>query len=59
MKNVWYIWSKALGEKGHEDPKVADKISIIRTCIVLIYIITNMFIVANIIVGWVLKFLGK
>lgn len=55
MKNFWYfwyIWAKALGEKSHEDDDLADKIACIRTGIVLIYIITNIFIVASIIKHW-------
>jgi cytidyltransferase-like protein len=52
-KKFWYIWSKALGEKAHEDRATADKIALIRTCIVLVYVITNFFITANIILNWV------
>jgi hypothetical protein len=52
MKHFWYIWSKALGEKPHEDDELADKIAIVRTCIVLVYIITNLFIIAGIVKHW-------
>ena len=52
MKKFWYIWCKALGEKPHEDDKLSDKIAIIRSCIVLVYVITNLFIVAGIIKHW-------
>lgn len=52
MKKFWYIWSKALGEKSHQDDKISDQVAIIRTCIVLIYVITNFFIVAGIIRHW-------
>jgi hypothetical protein len=52
FKNFWYIWSKALGDKPHEDDNLSDKIACIRTAIVLVYIITNFFIVAGIIRHW-------
>ena len=52
MKRFWYIWSKALGEKPHPNDDVADKVACIRTLIVLIYIVTNFFIVAGIIKHW-------
>jgi hypothetical protein len=52
MRTFWYIWSKALGEKPHKDDKISDKIAIIRTCIVLVYVITNLFIIAGIIRHW-------
>ena len=52
MKTFWYLWVKALGEKAHEDRATSDKVALIRTGIVLVYIITNFFIVANILKGW-------
>ncbi len=52
MKRFWYIWSKALGEKSHNDTGIADQVALIRTLIVLCYIITNLFIVAGIIRHW-------
>lgn len=52
MKKFWYIWSKALGEKAHEDRSTADKVALIRTIIVLVAVVTNLFITANIILGW-------
>lgn len=52
MKKIWRIWSKALGEKSGETDKEADLIACIRTCIVLIYIVTNFFIIAGILKHW-------
>jgi hypothetical protein len=52
MKYFWYIWCKALGEKSHSDDAISDKVAIIRSCIVLVYLITNLFIVAGIIRHW-------
>jgi len=48
----WRFWAKALGEKSSTDDKEADKIAIIRTIIVLIYIITNFFIIAGVLRHW-------
>jgi hypothetical protein len=52
MKRFWYIWSKALGDKPHREDNIADQVAIVRTLIVLCYIITNFFIVAGIIRHW-------
>jgi hypothetical protein len=52
MSKAWELWAKALGEKAHNDNATADKVAIIRTLIVLCYIITNMFIVAGVIRHW-------
>jgi hypothetical protein len=52
MKKFWRIWAKSLGEKSGSNDKEADKIALIRTVIVLCYIITNLFIVAGVIRHW-------
>ena len=52
MNYIWKLWAKALGEKSSNDNHEADRIAIIRSCIVLIYIITNLFIIAGIIRHW-------
>ena len=49
---MWRLWAKALGEKTGSDDSEADKIAIIRTLIVLSYIITNLFIIAGVIRHW-------
>jgi hypothetical protein len=49
---IWRIWAKALGEKTGKDDREADKVAIIRTCIVLCYVITNIFIIAGVIRHW-------
>ena len=49
---MWRLWSKALGEKASSDNSEADKIAVIRSCIVALYLVTNMFIVAGIIRHW-------
>jgi hypothetical protein len=52
MKKWWRLWAKALGDKVGPDNKEADKVAIIRSIIVLCYIVTNMFIVAGVIRHW-------
>jgi len=49
---IWRLWAKALGEKASTDDNVADKIAIIRSIIVLIYIITNFVIIAGVLRHW-------
>ena len=49
---MWRLWAKALGEKHGKDNLEADKIALIRTIIVLTYIITNLFIVAGVMRHW-------
>jgi hypothetical protein len=52
VKYVWRIWAKALGEKAGSTDAEADKISLIRTAIILSYIITNCFIIAGVVRHW-------
>lgn len=49
---MWRLWAKALGEKASPDNREADKVAIIRSVIVLFYIITNLFIIAGVIRHW-------
>lgn len=49
---MWRLWAKALGEKHGKTDKEADRIALIRTAIVLFYIITNLFIIASVIRHW-------
>ena len=48
----WRIWAKALGEKAGASDTEADRVALIRTIIVLSYIITNCFIIAGVIRHW-------
>jgi hypothetical protein len=52
MKHIWRLWCKALGDKAGKHNQEADIVAFIRTLIVLVYIITNLFIVAGIIHHW-------
>lgn len=49
---MWRLWAKALGEKAGADDGEADKVAIIRTAIVLFYILTNAVIIAGVIRHW-------
>ena len=46
------MWAKALGEKAGATRQEADRVAMIRTVIVLSYIITNAFIIAGVIRHW-------
>jgi hypothetical protein len=52
MGKKWRLWAKALGEKSGRTNAEADLVAIIRTAIVLVYIITNLFIIAGVIRHW-------
>lgn len=49
---MWRLWAKSLGEKSGSDDKEADNVAIIRTIIVLCYVITNFFIIAGVVRHW-------
>ena len=53
VKNtVWRVWAKALRQKEGRTDQEADRIALIRTMIVLFYIITNLFIIAGVVRHW-------
>lgn len=52
MRKFWRLWAKSLGEKTGATEQEADRVALIRTLIVLCYIMTNMFIVAGVIRHW-------
>ena len=49
---MWRIWCKALGEKSSPNNKEADLVAVIRTVILVAYMVTNCFIVAGVIRHW-------
>jgi len=49
---MWRLWAKALGEKSGTDDREANVIAIIRTAIVVTYLITNFVIIAGVIRHW-------
>jgi len=52
MQNAWRLWAKALGDKAGRHNREADTVALIRTAVVLIYVVTNLFIIAGIIRHW-------
>ena len=49
---MWRLWAKALGQKEGITDQEADVVALLRTGIVAMYIITNLFIIAGIIRHW-------
>jgi hypothetical protein len=49
---MWRLWCKALGAKEGSNNKEADIIAVIRTLILLFYLVTNSFIIAGVIRHW-------
>ena len=49
---MWRVWCKALGEKATPCNKESDRIAIIRTIILLTYLVTNLFIVTGVVKHW-------
>ena len=45
---MWRLWAKALGQKEGITDREADVVAAIRTAIVALYIVTNLFIIAGI-----------
>jgi hypothetical protein len=52
LLDFWRVWAKALGEKSGSTDEEADRIAVVRTFIILIYIITNLVIVAGVVHHW-------
>ena len=50
--SMWRLWAKALGQKEGITDREADIVAILRTSIVALYIITNLFIIAGIMRHW-------
>lgn len=52
MRKLWRIWAKALGDKAGATRQEADMVALVRTVIILIYLVTNIFIIAGVIRHW-------
>ena len=52
MERIWRLWAKALGEKATSDDRESDTIAIIRTFILVTYLVTNCFIISGVIRHW-------
>ena len=50
--NHWRILALALGEKAHADPRIADRVALVRLIILGSYLTTNAFIIAGVIRHW-------
>ena len=48
----WRILALALGEKAHHDPRIADRVAMVRLVILGSYLGTNVCIVAGVIRHW-------
>lgn len=49
---LWKLWAKALGPKASTDDGEADAVALIRSVIVLAYLVTNAVIVAGVFRHW-------
>ena len=49
---MWKIWCKALGQKEGKSNREADAVAVIRTCILIGYMVTNCFIIAGVVRHW-------
>ena len=49
---MWKIWCKALGSKEGKSNREADAVAVIRTLILMGYMITNCFIMAGVVRHW-------
>lgn len=52
MKSVWRLWAKALGEKATTNNEEADTVAWIRTFLIVQAVITNIFIIVNVLRHW-------
>jgi hypothetical protein len=52
MIKMWRLWAKALGQKEGITDREADVVAVVRTAIVALYIVTNLFIIAGILRHW-------
>lgn len=48
----WRILALALGEKAHHDPRIADRVALVRLGILLSYLFTNAVICAGVFRHW-------
>ena len=49
---MWRLWCYALGKKEGRSDGEANAIALMRTVILLLYMITNFFIVAGVVRHW-------
>jgi hypothetical protein len=49
---MWRLWAKALGDKASSCSRESDIVALIRSLILLAYLVTNGFIVAGVLRNW-------
>jgi hypothetical protein len=52
MKNLWRLWSYALGRKEGRNDREANIIAGIRTLVFVSYMVTNAFIISGVLRHW-------
>lgn len=52
LLTMWRIWAKALGQKDGRTDREADMVALVRTLIVLVYLVTNFVIMAGVVRHW-------
>jgi len=52
LRKFWRLWAKSIGEKSGSTDAEADTIAVVRTTIVLVYLITNFIIIAGVLRHW-------
>ena len=53
MKNLWQVWKYSLGSFSDTKTKNYDDwVAIVRTCIFVSYMVTNIFIVSGVLRHW-------
>ena len=50
--SAWRLWCYALGQKIGKTNKEADTVAIIRTFILVSYVVTNGFIISGVVRHW-------
>ena len=48
----WRVLALALGEKAHADPRIADRVALVRLSILLSYLLTNAMICVGVLRHW-------
>ena len=49
---MWRLWARSLGTKEGKNEKEADMVALVRTAILLSYMLTNFCIVAGVVRHW-------
>lgn len=50
--NLWRIWAKSLGQKASECDVESDRVAIVRSIVLFLYMLTNFVIMAGVIRHW-------